>query len=347
MRALKTILIILLAVVAIVVVLGYMVGSPSTVVQRSAQVEAPPDLIFPHVASLRRMHTWSPWKAMEQGQVNRWEGEDGAIGSIQYWEGDTVGKGSQRITAVEPGRYVETELKFLEPWEATSQVRIDLEPEGAGTKVTWTMAQENNFMGRVMSVFLDLDRMIGNDFEKGLAGLKAVAEAEQAVVMAERDARTYRGYVIDTIERPETVFVGERAKISWDAMDDFMASSFPQVAKDLQAAGVAMEGPPTGVYFLWDEKTKSTDLMVAYPVKGSADLKVEGYTTHVVPACKVLHTVHMGNPELSEAAHMAMGEMIEAKGLVHYGNVIEEYVVGMMNEPDMSKWVTHVQYMIQ
>jgi effector-binding domain-containing protein len=347
MRALKTILIILLAVAAIVVILGYVVGSPSTVVQRSAQVEAPPDLIFPHVASLRKMHTWSPWKDMEKGQVNRWEGEDGAVGSIQYWEGDTVGKGSQRITALEQGRYVETELKFLEPWEATSQVRLDLEPEGAGTKVTWTMTQENGFMGRVMSVFLDLDRMIGGDFEKGLARLKELAEAEQAVLQAEMDARTFGGYLIDTKERPTTVFVGKRAKIGWDAMDDFMATSFPAIAKDLQAAGLSTDGPPTGVYFLWDEKNKSTDLMVAYPVKGDADLKVEGYTTHVVPACKVLHTVHLGSPELSEAAHVAMDEMIRANGLVHYGNVFEEYVVGMMNEPDMAKWVTHVQYMIQ
>ena len=93
MRALKTILIILLALGALLVVLGFM-GPKTTVVERSAVIEASPEVIYPKIASLRTMHSWSPWREMELGQETTYTGTDGEIGAMQSWVGDTVGTGS-------------------------------------------------------------------------------------------------------------------------------------------------------------------------------------------------------------------------------------------------------------
>ncbi len=347
MRALKTILIIIVALIALLVVLGLFVGPRTTVVQRSTVVNATPAVIYPKIANLRTMHSWSPWKDMEKGQENRWEGEEGTVGSVHHWVGDTVGTGSQRIITMEQDRSVDTELKFIEPWEATSQVRLELAGSDSATTVTWTMTQENDLMGRIMTVFMDMDGMIGPDFEKGLSNLKQIAEAEQTAIDADLDARTFGGYLIDQLERPATVFMGKRAKMKWSEMDGFFNGAYPGLASTITQAGETIAGDPSAIYFLWDEKNMSTDVMAGFPVSATGDVRVPGLVTHAIPACKVLQTTHRGSPETSEAAHRAISEMIAAKGLTHYGNVIEEYVVGQQNEPDMNNWVTNIQYMIE
>ena len=348
MRALKTVLIILFSIVAIVLVLGFLVGPASTVVERSAVIKAPPEVIYPMVASLRTMHEWGPWKDMEKGQVNRWEGEDGTVGSVQFWEGDTVGKGSQRIVDLEQDRLVRTELSFIEPWEATSAVTLLLDRMDDGTRITWTMAQDNNFMGRIFALFLDMDKMIGPDLEQGLANLAAMAEVAEAERQADLAARTFKGYLMEQVERPATIYVGRRVKgLKWDALEDLVLETLPAVRNALTAMGVDMNGPATAIYFDWDERTRTTDIMLAYPVEEVPATQIPGLIVYEAPASACMQTTHQGSVEYVELAHAALDEMIRTRGLEHYGNVFEVYRIGLMNEPDMAKWVTEVQYMIR
>ncbi|MCB9169318.1 MAG: SRPBCC family protein [Flavobacteriales bacterium] len=346
MRALKTILIILGAIIGLLIILG-LIGPKTSVVQRSTTIAAPADVVYPMVASLRTMHDWSPWKDMEKDQKVEFSGEDGTVGSMQMWEGDTVGKGSMEVIELEANKHVGTDLKFIEPWEAESKVDLDLEEEGdAGTKVTWKMTQQNGFMGRIMSVFMDMDKMVGPDFEKGLAKLKTMAEAKEQELAAIRD-KTYNGFVIETVDRPELVYVGKRKVVKWKDMHDYFAASFGAAFKAVGAAKMEMEGAPSGLYYKWDEANKEADLMAAIPVKADADAKVVGMQTAVVPAGKALFIPYKGGYYGSGKAHEAMDQMMKAKGLELRDVVIEEYVTDPEQEPDSSKWLTNIYYMIK
>jgi effector-binding domain-containing protein len=293
------------------------------------------------------MKEWGPWQAMDKDQVQRIEGTDGTVGAIWHWEGDTVGTGSQKILSLEPNKNVRCELHFIEPFESISTATYDLEPVGDSTRITWGMEGENNFMGKIMGVFMNMDNMIGPDFEKGLANLKALAEEEQAARMAELADRTFGGYVINTVERPEMTYVGRRSKVKFSEMKPFFGASFGAAGAAIGQAGLQMTGAPAGVFFSWDEKAQVADLLAGMPVVATPDMKVTGMDVHTIPASKMLHIAYYGAYEGSGKAHMAMDEMITAKGLTHYGNVIEEYITDPTSEPDTAKWLTNIYYMVK
>ncbi|MCB0793619.1 MAG: SRPBCC family protein [Flavobacteriales bacterium] len=342
MRALKTLLIIILALVGLIVVLG-LIGPGKSVVERSTVIAASPDVIYPMISNLKASQDWTPWKDMDKDQLVTYEGTDGTVGSKMTWQGDTVGKGSQEITALRTNEHVGSELKFIEPWEAVSQVDLDMAEVDGGTEVKWTMTQENGFMGRVMGVFMDMDKMVGPDFERGLANLKTLAEEKAAA----SGPAEYRGFTINTVERPEMVYIGMRKLIGWDQMKGHFESTFPAAFGAAAAAGMEFTGSPSGLYFSWDEENKQTDLMAAVPVKGDANSTLPGMETHVVPGGKALHIAYMGAYEGSGEAHMAMDDMMKERG-IEFGSVaIEEYVTDPTTEPDTSKWLTNIYYMVQ
>ncbi|HRH70887.1 MAG TPA: SRPBCC family protein [Flavobacteriales bacterium] len=345
MRVLKTILIILLALVAIIAVLGF-IGPDTYRYERSVTVNAPARLIYDNVRKFQKMNEWGPWKASDHDMVNTLTGVDGEIGSVWTWSGDTVGVGRQELVALVPDSSTRAKLTFTVPviGDMESLSTFDLVPEGDGTKVTWGMEGETGFWGKVMGKFGDSDAEIGPMFEQGLAGLKAMSEAEAA---AAKEAMT-GGFVIETIERPETIYIGKRnKKVKWRDMGAFFASSFPAAGKAAGEARLEMVGAPSGVYFEWNEKDQTADLLAGMPVKAASDLKVPGMETVVVPASKVLHIPYYGAYEKVGAAHEAMDAYIKANNLTHYANVIEEYVTDPMTEKDTTKWLTNVYYLVK
>ena len=346
MRALKTILIIVLALGVILLVLAF-TGPKESVVKRSVVIDATPAEVYPHIASLKKMHDWSPWREMDRDQKNTWSGADGTVGSYEEWEGDTVGTGRQEIVALEQDRKVTTDLRFFEPWESQSTVSLELAPEGEGTRVDWIMTSKNEGLGRLMAVFMDMDKMIGPDFEKGLQNLKAVTEEEAKAAQALLQSKTHRGYVIETIERPTTTYIGKRAKVKFADIEKFYGTNFAGAYAAAGAAGVEPAGYPSGIFFAWDQQALMADMMAAVPVKAGENVSVKGYETYTIPASKMLHIPYYGAYDKSENAHYAMDEMIKANGLTHYGNVIEEYVTDPTTEPDTSKWLTNIYYMVR
>lgn len=348
MRVLKTIVIILLAVIGIAVLLGF-IGPDTYRYERSVTIGAPADVVYPHVSSFAAMDKWSPWNEYDPNMKKSVEGNDGEVGAISRWEGnEDVGKGEQRLDSLVPGSLVRTRLKFLEPWTSECDAMFELTPDGEGTKITWAMVGENNFASKLMGKFMDMDAMIGKDFDKGLGTLKALVEADAAAKAAELAAKTSGGFVIETIERPETIYIGKRnKKVKWQDMGAFFASSFPAAGKAAGEARLEMVGAPSGVYFEWNEKDQTADLLAGMPVKAAADLKVPGMETVVVPASKVLHIPYYGAYEKVGAAHEAMDAYIKANNLTHYANVIEEYVTDPMTEKDTTKWLTNVYYLVK
>jgi hypothetical protein len=175
------VLVIVAAVVVIFIVIVAMQASAFRVV-RSAVMGARPARVFPEVNDLHRWQAWSPWQKIDPGMQQTYDGPPAGPGSSMSWSGNNkVGEGRMTITDSQPDQLVRLRLEFLRPFKATNTAELAFAPEPAGdaTRVTWSMSGEKNFMFKAFGMVMNMDKMVGNDFEKGLAQLKAVVEAEQ------------------------------------------------------------------------------------------------------------------------------------------------------------------------
>ncbi len=178
----------LLAVLVVIAGLGLVIEfRPNTYhVERSTVVNAPADAIYGHIADLHQWAAWSPWDKLDPAMKKEYSGDAGAVGSSYHWAGnDKVGEGRMTVAKVEPGKGVDFDLEFIKPFAGKCKTGFALASAGAGTKVTWSMDGSNNFMAKAMELFGgDMDKMIGPDFEHGLAGMKTVVEAAAAAPAA-------------------------------------------------------------------------------------------------------------------------------------------------------------------
>lgn len=153
--------------------------SDTYVVERSETIAAPPSKVYERVGNLERWGDFSPWDELDPEMTKTFSGAAGAVGSGYHWTGNKkVGEGRMTITDATPDQRVVLDLEFVKPFKSQSVTELTLEPVDTGTKVTWRMTGERTFMVKVMGLFgKNMDKMVGPDFEKGLANLKAVSEA--------------------------------------------------------------------------------------------------------------------------------------------------------------------------
>ncbi|MBI5497809.1 MAG: SRPBCC family protein [Deltaproteobacteria bacterium] len=155
-------------------------------VVRSVVVNAPAAVISGHIEDFHRWNAWSPWAKLDPKQKETFGGPPAGKDATYHWSGDDkVGEGSMKIAAVKPGERIDIALEFIRPFPSSSKVDFVLVPQGAGTQVSWGMDGTNNFLGKAFGLFVNMDKMLGADFEKGLAQLKAAAEAEAAHASAQ------------------------------------------------------------------------------------------------------------------------------------------------------------------
>lgn len=173
------IILISLAVVVVAFVIIVALQPAEFRVQRSATIAAPAGVVFPHVNDLHRWQAWSPFARLDPNAKNTFEGPADGTGSKMSWDGNKdMGAGAMTITESRPSERVDFLLEFKRPFEATNTADFTFKPEGSNTVVTWGMAGKNNFVFKAVSLFMSSDKMCGPAFEKGLADLKTIAEAE-------------------------------------------------------------------------------------------------------------------------------------------------------------------------
>jgi hypothetical protein len=168
---------ILLALVFIAVIfLIVIAGRPDEfTVTRAAFIAALPEKIFPHVNDLHKWEAWSPWARLDPDAKNTFSGTDAGEGAAMAWDGNKkVGAGKMTITQSQPSGLIRLRLDFKKPMQATNTAEFTFRPEGGQTVVTWSMSGKNNFFFKAFGLFVNCDKMIGGDFERGLAGLKSV-----------------------------------------------------------------------------------------------------------------------------------------------------------------------------
>lgn len=150
-------------------------------VQRSTSIAAPSQAVYSHVADFHRWIAWSPWDDIDPELQRTYSGADSGKGAKYSWVGNRkAGEGTMEIIGATEGTSVEIALEFLKPFKSSSTTTFDLRSEGDSTSVTWTMSGPKTLMTRLMGIFKSMDKMIGPDFEKGLAQLKAAAEQGSA-----------------------------------------------------------------------------------------------------------------------------------------------------------------------
>ena len=167
-----------LAVVVVVLVVVIALQPSHYRVERSATMNAPATVVFAQVNDFHRWNAWSPWAKIDPAMKQTFEGAPAGTGAVYAWAGNKdVGEGRMTITDSHPSDLIKIKLEFIKPFAATNATDFTFKPQGDQTAVTWTMSGDNNFIGKAFSLFMNMDKMIGGDFEKGLAQMKSVAEA--------------------------------------------------------------------------------------------------------------------------------------------------------------------------
>jgi uncharacterized protein YndB with AHSA1/START domain len=173
---LKKFLIVL--VIIIVVLVGVVAVQPADFrITRSATIAAPPAAVFEQVNDFHKWNDWSPWAKLDPNAKNTFEGPPAGTGAKFAWSGNNeVGEGSMTITRSKAPERILMDLVFVKPFAAENVAEFTFRPTHTGTAVTWSMTGRNNFMGKAVSLFMNCDKMVGGQFEKGFANLKAVVE---------------------------------------------------------------------------------------------------------------------------------------------------------------------------
>lgn len=177
---------ILIGLAAVLGILVLVVATrPSTFhVERSGVVPATPDVTFTQVNDFHAWAAWSPWEKLDPSMKKTFTGAPTGAGSVYEWSGnDKVGAGKMTLEKSDRPAVIAIKLEFFRPFAAVNPTTFSFAAVPEGTKVTWAMDGVNNFMGKAVSLFMDVDKMVGPDFERGLASLAVVAKADQ-------DART-------------------------------------------------------------------------------------------------------------------------------------------------------------
>lgn len=172
------ILLYILAGLAVLVLILALLAPKTYDVSRIVEIQRPRSEVFEFLRFLKNQEKWSPWERKDPQMQKELRGVDGQVGAISSWKGNKeVGEGEQEITRIVPGERIESALRFFKPWKSTSDAYLDVSEVRPGTtRVRWGFSGKNRFPMSIMMLFMNMDKMVGKDFEAGLRDLKAHLE---------------------------------------------------------------------------------------------------------------------------------------------------------------------------
>jgi hypothetical protein len=176
----KLILGLLAVIVLVVVVLGVVIAMQPNeyTVTRSATFNATPEVIFEQVNDFHKWDAWSPWAKLDPAMKVTHSGSPTGVGATYSWIGNSdVGEGKMTIAESHPSSHIKIDLEFIQPFASKTVTDFTFKPDGGKTNVTWSMAGKHNIVSKAMCLVVSMDKMIGPDFEKGLAQMKPVVES--------------------------------------------------------------------------------------------------------------------------------------------------------------------------
>lgn len=173
-------LIVVLVLIAIVLILAAMRPDQFRI-ERSATIQAPAERIFPFIDDFHRWQAWSPYENKDPAMQRTFDGPSSGVGASYAWNGNkNIGSGRMEISQSTPSSRVFLTLEFFTPFKASNTAEFVLTPQGNATHVSWAMQGRSPFMSKLMGVVFNFDKMVGKDFEEGLANLRKLAEPANA-----------------------------------------------------------------------------------------------------------------------------------------------------------------------
>ncbi|MBK9284570.1 MAG: SRPBCC family protein [Sphingobacteriaceae bacterium] len=327
-----------IAVLFVIYLVLALVGPTEVKVERNISISSSADAVKPYLTNLKLFHDkWSPWTEKDPAAEVKYIGTAGEAGHLFSWNSkvEEVGTGTLELVCVTSDSVVQR-LAF-EGMGDSKAYYILKENEGK-TEVTWGMQMKAPFFFRPMMMFMNMDKMIGPDYEKGLASLKKVVEETPA-------SSGQAEFAIKEIEWPEVYYAGTKFEtVKFNDLKNYFGNNLPAIFQALESQKVQPESAPSAIYNWYDEEKGETNLAAAVKVSKGTNLK--GFEIHTFPACKVLHIEFFGNYEKIGDAHMAMDAYLKSQGLTN-GPVFEEYVTDPMKEADTSKWLTNIYYTLK
>jgi hypothetical protein len=175
---LKTIFFVFLVVLMTVIVI-VLLQPDEFRIERSTVMNAPASAPFAQVNDFHNWDKWSPWAKLDPAMKVTYEGPAAGVGAIYSWAGNSeVGEGRMEILESKPNELIRIKLDFIKPFPSTNEAAFNFRPDGSNTFVSWTMTGKKNFISKTFHLFMNVDKMVGGDFEKGLASMKAVVEGK-------------------------------------------------------------------------------------------------------------------------------------------------------------------------
>jgi Polyketide cyclase / dehydrase and lipid transport len=174
--------------------LGLILSRPGEfVVERTKLLAAPPEAVFARVNSFGQWSAWSPWEGLDPAMKKTYDGPAAGVGAHYAWDSanSDAGQGEMTIKDSSPTR-IAIDLHFIRPFEGSNDTVFTMTPKDGGTEVNWRMSGKNDFAGKAFSLFMDMDKLVGGDFEKGLASLETAAKADAAAAGAATGAALQR-----------------------------------------------------------------------------------------------------------------------------------------------------------
>lgn len=330
----KKIIYILIGLVAVYLILC-LIGPAHVRVERSIDINASADVVKAKIVDLKFFYeAWSPWTEKDPAMEVTYTGEAGTEGSSMAWDSKVkeVGKGSMTYKYTRGDTIMES-LFFEGHGEA--QVYHIVTANGNSCKVSWIMQNSVPFPARALMLFMNMDKMVGPDFEKGLNKLKTAMESMPAPAAH---------YEIKEITWDAKTFYGIKGNMHFDKLAGFFGASYHKIGEALGKAKAQPIGMPKAIYFSFDEKTMMTD--VAAVMEVAHGTKLEGIEKFDTPASKVLFIEYFGAYDKSANAHYAMDAYMKENGLTQ-NIVIEEYANDPMTEKDTAKWQTNIFYLLK
>lgn len=333
MRTLSKIFLWILAIVAVLVIIAYLL--PKTYkVERSVYIRADKNLVYELAANLTKWKVWTPWtKQMDSTAVFEFTGDAGQVGSGENWSGKKMGSGELVITELKPGELVAYDLMF-DKGKYQSKGEILFEQAADSLKVTWIDRGDLGYNPVARYMGLTMDRMMGPGFEQGLAKLKKVSEERMGWPRIE-----------------ETLFPAQIAVLIRDSAGpaDFASKTgagFGEIISFTKANKLTCSGYPFAIYLKWDSVTKFSvfDMGIAVDklVSGSGRVRVES-----IPEQKVVQAYYFGPCDKTYGAYMALDQYIRQCELEEAGGPWEIYVTDPMTEKDTSKWETRIAFPVK
>lgn len=334
----------------IIIILGVLIGlylivalfSPSSYkVERTREIAASPEAVYSQISVFENWVKWSPWQEKDPQIEYSLTGEDGTVGCIQSWTGDPELSGSGELEIIElvPNEKFVYELR-MKDWDMSSKGEIALTATEEGTSVRWSDQGGIPFFARPMMIFMDMDKMLGADFERGLERIDSLSVLAQ-------EALEQITYEIQTHSFSTAHYLGlrtEEMNIS-DLDSAFYASAYGQLADYCAETGLRAIGMPVSFAFEWNEEAQKCVLMPAFPIESTAEVSAP-FEIYTIEGCKELTIDYYGPYEGLGKAHAQLEAYIEAKGY-NYKAMMEEFITDPSLVENPQDVLTRVHYFLK